>query len=360
MSLPDFIHVIIGPRQVGKTTAVKQISSSIGLSTKYVSADGQISRAPEWLTIEYNNALNESVELFIVDEIQKVENWTEALKCVWDSRESGGMKVVVLGSSSLDLHRGLSESLAGRFFLHRFFHWNIAETNNLFTMSLEDYLKYGGYPGSYALLENKKDWLHYIKNSIVDAVVSKDILAFASVKSPALFRQAFDLICSYAAQEISYTKLLGQLQNKGNTDLVKNYIQLFESAYLIKSLQKFSLKPNKKKSSSPKLFPLCPALYSSAVDLDCNDEYFGHAFEILILNLLLKLPGEVYYWRERNAEVDFIYKEGSKIYAIEVKYSKMRGNRGLEEFISKYPQAKTFIITKDNYEDIIAKLSDLV
>ncbi|MFG1493957.1 ATP-binding protein [Halobacteriovorax sp. ZH4_bin.1] len=357
--LNDLIHVIIGPRQVGKTTSVKQIAENVSYNSFYTTADGEISRSPEWLKVNYNNAINAGVELLIIDEIQKVENWAEALKELWEYREKGTMRVVVLGSSSLDLHRGLSESLAGRFYLHHFNHWSYPETLKLIDISFADYLKYGGYPGSYVLLGSKRDWLHYIKHSIVDAVVSKDILSFTHVKSPALFRQSFDLICSYAAQEISYTKLLGQLQDKGNTDLVKNYIQLFEKAFLIKSLQKFSNKALKKKSSSPKLFPLAPSLFSSALDLDCDDEYYGHAFEISVLQELLKLPGEVYYWRERNAEVDFIYQEGKSIHAIEAKYKKSRSLKGLEAFSRLYPESKTYVVNKDNYLEVISKLSKI-
>jgi len=156
---------------------------------------------------------------------------------------------------------------------------------------LKTYLEYGGYPGSYEFIDNKFEWLSYMKDSIITPVIEKDILSMVHVKSPALFRQSFDLICSYAAQEISYTKLLGQLQDKGNTDLVKNYIELFEAAFLVKSLEKYSGKIIKKRSSSPKIFPLAPALYSQAIDMQFNDEYYGHSFEAFVLMELIRLRG---------------------------------------------------------------------
>ena len=357
--LRDLIHVIIGPRQVGKTTTVKQIKDSFKGNSQYITADGEVSRPGQWLQVIWQSAIDKSdhekVELLIIDEIQKVENWSETIKLIWETRPESHPALIVLGSSSLAIHRGLSESLAGRYYLHRFYHWDLKQSQRLTSLELKDYLIYGGYPGAYRFINEPYEWLKYVKESIINAVIEKDILSMASVKSPALFRQSFDLICSYAAQEISYTKLLGQLQDRGNTDLVKHYIDLFEAAFLLKSLQKFSNKPVRRRSSSPKLIPLAPALYAQALDMDFNDENFGHAFEILVCNELLKLPGEIYYWRERNYEVDFIYKIGKSIHAIEVKYGKNKQTKGLEKFLEIYPTAKPHIITPENFS-ILASL----
>lgn len=351
-----FIQVIIGPRQVGKTTAAKQICNLLNLKTKFESADGQVLRSASWLKILWDEAINEKAELLVVDEIQKVENWSEAVKEYWDQRPKG-FKLLLLGSSSLEIHKGLSESLAGRFRLHHFHHWDYLESNSLLKMPLEKFLMYGGYPGSYELIKDPLDWLDYLKYSIIDPVIGKDILSLVHVKSPALFRQCFDLICNYAAQEVSYTKLLGQLQDKGNTDLVKHYIELFEAAFLIKSLQKYSAKEVKKRSSSPKLFPLCPALYSVNRDAQFAQEDYGHAFEIVVGSFLNKLPGQLYYWREGKFEVDFIYEFGRELHAIEVKYGKVRDTRGLEKFIEKYPSAKTHIVTPQNLLEFFDRFS---
>jgi predicted AAA+ superfamily ATPase len=224
-------------------------------------------------------------------------------------------------------------------------------------MTLKEFLVYGGYPGSYQLKENRIDWLDYIKYSIIDPVIGKDILSLVHVKSPALFKQCFELICSYAAQEISYTKLLGQLQDKGNTDLVKHYIELFEAAFLIKSLHKYSGKEIKRRASSPKIIPLCPALYSVTKDADYSDEDFGHAFEVVIGAYLNSLPGKLYYWRERNYEVDFVYQFGKKLWAIEVKYGQMRSLKGLEKFLERFPSASTYVVTPNNFQEFFKTIS---
>jgi len=352
----DFIHVVVGPRQVGKTTALSQIQSLVNKSSKMISADGEVLRSPAWLQIEWDQALDENIELLIIDEIQKVENWSERIKKIWDQNKSQ-ISLVLLGSSSIEIHKGLSESLAGRFKLHPFYHWDFEETLLLNPeTTLKQYLRFGGYPGSYSIISDLVEWLSYIKYSIIDPVIGKDILSLVHVKSPALFKQCFDLICSYAAQEISYTKLLGQLQDKGNTDLVKHYISLFEAAFLVKSLEKFSAKATKKRCSSPKLLPLCPALYSVTIDADYDQNDFGRAFEVMIGSMLNKLPGELYYWRERNFEVDFVYQFGKSIHAIEVKWGKDRSTKGLEKFLQHFPNAKTHLVTPENFQEIIGKL----
>lgn len=356
-SLPELIHVIIGPRQVGKTTAIKKVISAYKKTSKYITADGTQFKTASWLELEWGMALSEKVDLFVIDEIQKVESWSEAIKKIWDSRPSNSPKLVLLGSSSLEIHKGLSESLTGRFLNHRFYHWDFSESKKNKLDKIEDYLIYGGYPGSYALIKDPETWLKYIKESIVDTVINKDILSMTHVKSPALFRQCFDLACLHAAQEISYTKLLGKLQDRGNTDLVKHYLELFESAYLIKQLYKFNNKKLNIRRSSPKIIPLCPALYSSAIDLDFKEKNYGHAFEILICNKLMQLPGSLYYWREGSYEVDFIYTKGSSIYAIEVKYKNIKKTKGLEAFIKKYPDSKPLVINVDNYKDVIKTIA---
>lgn len=347
----DFFHVIVGPRQVGKTVASGQLAKNFK-SPYIVSADGDILKTSQWPKIIWDEAINNKTDILIIDEIQKVENWAETIKELWDQKKSN-FKLLLLGSSSLEIHKGLSDSLAGRFRIHNFYHWNFIESNQLKKMELDDYLLYGGYPGSYQLISDPIDWLDYIKRTIVDPVIGKDILSLARVKSPALFRQSFDIICSYAAQEISYTKLLGQLQDKGNTDLVKHYIQLFEAAFLVISLEKYSTKEVKKRSSSPKILPLCPALYSITKDAKYNEDEFGHAFEILIGAHLNSLPGRTYYWRHGKYEVDFIYEFRKSVYAIEVKYGKNRSTRGLEEFLRFYPHAKTLLIDKSNFQDLL-------
>ncbi len=356
------IQIVLGPRQVGKTTGILQLSKqATDPRYAYYSADGDIARPQDWLLERwYAVKSDKEKEVLIIDEIQNIENWSPLVKKLWDEQrlEKRFLKLVLLGSSSLDIQKGLEESLAGRFQVHNVFHWSFQESNKAYGISFDEYLLYGGYPGAYRFIKDREKWLSYMKNSIVDAVIGKDILNQVRVRSPALFRQAYDIAMLYACQEISYTKLLGQLQDKGNTDLVKYYLNHYEGAFLLRSLFKYSKKHHLKRSSSPKILPMCPALYSINLDADLNQEELGRSFESIVGAALCRLPGRLYYWRERNQEVDFIYQEGKKLVAIEVKYNSRKESKGLGAFKNKYPSAKILLINKDNFLDMEALLAD--
>ena len=346
---PPLIQVLIGPRQVGKTTGIRQLLARYLHGSHYVNADDLLAADRTWLLEQWQKArLLGDGALLVVDEIQKVPNWSETLKSLWDKAPSA-LRVVVLGSSSLQIQTGLTESLAGRFELTRIYHWSFAELHKAFGYDLERFLMYGGYPGSVAYEDEFDRWYAYLKDSIVEAVIGKDILLNRKVGSPALFRQAFEILCRYPAQEISYTKLLGQLQDKGNTDLIKYYIELYAGAFLIHPLEKYSAKRWITRSSSPKILLACPALYTMTEGPHVLDlpERRGRMFELAVGTQLLQLPGELYYWREKNAEVDFIYRHQGVLYAIEVKSVRRTVSKGIDLFMKQFPDARPIILTTD-------------
>ncbi len=351
------IQVVLGPRQIGKTTGIKQLLENLKKETyKYESADGIISKNPDWLFKVWTEAkTNSKCNLLVIDEIQKVENWPNALKQIWDAQqfndEGSFLDLIILGSSSLNITSGLTESLAGRYLVHNVYHWDFKESRNAFNLTLEDYLMYGGYPASYQFIDDKNLWLKYIRESIITPVVGKDILSQAQVKSPALFKQCFDLICSYPAQEISYNKLLGQLQQSGNIEVVKYYLNLLNSSFLVRQLYKYSKNQIRKKSSSPKLLPLTPALYSQTMDVSYDSEKRGRAFELVIGTILNQLPGSLYYWRDGKHEVDFIYEYQDKVHAIEVKSGRKRNLSGLLKFKEMYKHVNSYVVTPENFID---------
>lgn len=346
------IQVLIGPRQVGKTTGMRQLLARYPGKSHYANADALLITDRHWLLEQWQKALvSGEGSLLVIDEVQKVPDWSNTLKALWD-KSPYKLRVVVLGSSSLEIQTGLTESLAGRFELTKIYHWTYAELQSAFDYDLERFLLYGGYPGSVEFEDDYDRWYAYVKESIVEAVIGKDILLNRKVGNPALFRQAFEILCHYPAQEISYTKLLGQLQDRGNTDLVKYYIELYAGAFLVYPLQKYSSKGRLTRSSSPKIITACPALFTMAqgpVTLD-DPEKKGRLFELAVGAHLVQLPGELYYWRERNAEVDFVYRYQGKLYAIEVKSGKRKTAKGLELFTKKFGVAQPIIITPDNFQ----------
>jgi predicted AAA+ superfamily ATPase len=348
---PRLIQVLTGPRQVGKTTGVRQLMAQCGWPTHYASADDVLTSDRSWLLQQWQQALllgNDA--LLVIDEIQKVPNWSETLKALWD-QQPARLRVLLLGSSALQIHTGVSESLAGRFELLRVHHWTFAQLQAAFGYDLPRYLAFGGYPGAVALEGSPDRWYAYMKDAIVEAVIGKDILQSRTVAKPALFRQAFEILCAYPAQEISYTKLLGQLQDGGNTDLIRHYIELYGAAFLLHALQKYSAKTWLSRSSSPKMLPACPALYSlvAGVSVATNAEQRGRAFELAVGAELMQQPGQLFYWRERNDEVDFVLQYPDRLYAIEVKSGRKKSGRGLEAFCRQAPQALRVIVTPDNF-----------
>jgi predicted AAA+ superfamily ATPase len=334
-----------------KTTGIKQLLSRYPNATHYANADDLLTTDRTWLMEQWQKAsLSGKKTLLVIDEIQKVPNWSETIKSLWD-RAPKELRVILLGSSSLQLQKGLTESLAGRFELIRTHQWTYEELKIAFKYDLDRYLTYGGYPGAVAY-ENEFDrWYAYLKDSIIEAVVGKDILLNHKVGNPALFRQAFEILCRYPAQEISYTKLLGQLQDKGNTDLIKYYIELYSGAFLIHPLEKYSTKSYLTRGSSPKMLVSCPALYTmhEGPQVLADPEKRGRIFESVVGTQLLQLPGNLYYWREKQEEVDFVYKYQGLLYAVEVKSGRRKLSRGLNTFMKKFPKARPVIITPDNF-----------
>jgi predicted AAA+ superfamily ATPase len=346
----QLIQVILGPRQVGKTTGIEQFLSAYRRPYFSCTADDFRGDPLMWLTEQWQTAANLDAEaLLVIDEIQKVPDWSAHIKNLWDKekKKKQRLKLVLLGSSSLNLLTGLSESLTGRFQIIRAYHWNFHLTNRLSKMTLPDFLQFGGYPGSYSLTSNVRKWKSYIQDSIVETVITKDILTQTRIKNTALFKQTFLLLSGLPAMEISYTKLLGQLQDKGNTDLIKSYIGYFEDAFLIRALPKYHSQTLRVRSSSPKIIILCPALIDRMLYQD--KAAAGRIFENAVASRLLQIFPQLYYWRDGDYEVDFVLEVENQLVAIEVKSGKTKSSKSLPEFIKKYPRAKTVFINMENF-----------
>lgn len=354
---PQFIQIVLGPRQVGKTTGVLQLNELLKDHTIiYENADSVFSSKTHWLKDRWLEARlkvqDQKKVIFIIDEVQSIPDWSRMIKGLWDQdkRQKNLFHVVLLGSSSLELHQGLSESLAGRYEKIYVPHWSFQESKELIPkLTLDEFLDFGGYPAPLHL-DDKERRRSYLRDAILEPVITRDIFQNATVKKPALFRQAFELVCLHAGEVLSLNKFLGQLQEGGNVDLVKHYLSLYQQAFLIKTLEKFSTNKIQKKGSSPKLIPLAPAFMSLF-----GDANKGRKFELMIGLELLKKYEDVFYWREGNAEVDFVIKHKKKIIGIEVKSGNKRDTRGLEIFGSTF-KAKTLLITLENFE----RLHDLI
>jgi predicted AAA+ superfamily ATPase len=358
------LHIITGPRQVGKTTAAHQIAAKWPGKSIHASADSPLPPGPEWIYAQWDRAVrlrhkggNQDV-LLILDEIQKVRGWSETIKLLWDRecQDPVGLQVLMLGSSSLLLQQDLSESLTGRFFLYRCTHWQYREMVKAFGWNFEQWIYFGGYPGSAELINQEDTWRSYVTDSLIETVLAKDILQLQTVAKPALLRHLFLLACGTPAQILSYNKMLGQLHDAGNTTTLAHYLRLLESAFLISGLELFKRGKLKKRGSSPKLILWNNALItavsgsSSARDMDdysWRGRLIENAVGAHLLNHLSGLPYTLYYWRQRHFEVDFIVETPRDLWAIEVKSGQTGNRKGLSKFCEIYPEAKPLVLGHD-------------
>jgi len=357
------IQVVMGPRQVGKTTMINQLSKIINIPSYFISADAVASSDRAWLSQQWEVArqrmdINNNAEfLLIIDEIQKISNWSETVKLLWDTdtRTNRQLKVILLGSSRLLIQQGLSESLAGRFETTYMSHWSFTEMNKAFNWTLEQYIWFGGYPGSGGMIQNEERWKNYINQSLIETSISKDILMLTRVDKPALMRRLFELGCLYSGQILSFTKILGQLQDAGNTVTLSHYLELLDTAGLLGGIEKFAADIIRKRSSSPKFQVHNTALISAQRNELFNEikedpKEWGRMVESAIgahlLNSALTEGFKVYYWRERNDEVDFVLERRGKIIGMEVKSGADQSNSGLSQFQKQFNPDKVLLIGK--------------
>lgn len=357
------LHIITGPRQVGKTTAGLQIAEKWKGRVVNASADLPLPPGPEWIRSQWDLALyevkrvkgNKTEVLLLLDEVQKIQGWSEVVKELWDNecRENAGIQVIILGSSSLLIQKGLSESLAGRFFLYRCTHWGFHEMELAFSWDIDRWLFFGGYPGAVAFIDQEDVWSAYITDSLIETVLAKDVLQLQTVAKPALLRHLFLLSAVHPAQILSYNKMLGQLQDAGNTTTLAHYLKLLETAFLVSGLELFKKGRQPKRGSSPKLIiwnnGLINALTGDSLTKTRNDHsWWGRLVENAVgahlLNHLTGLSYSVYYWRHKGLEVDFVVKTPRQTWAIEVKSGKFENPKGISEFLKLYPDARTLII----------------
>ena len=351
----NFIQVVVGPRQVGKTTGVRSVLERYPGPKYFATADSPIPFSSDWLANQWRKARAlGSGALLVIDEVQKVEGWAEVCKLLFDEfRDRRELSVVLLGSASLSIQQGLDSSLTGRFELIKVPHWSLSESRRAFGWDAGTFLRYGGYPAAAELVSDLSRWQTFVKDSIIEPVLGRDVSGLVRINKPALFRQTFRLAMQYPAQVISYQKMLGQLQDRGNAATIKHYLELFQAAFLIQLVEKYSGSALVTSSSSPKIIPLAPALSNALVEsADKLDDptWNGHLFEAAIGAALARKLGRLYYWTYGNHEVDFVREIDGEIIAYEVKSRLTSRARSLEAFKKRFPAAKIEIIELSDAE----------
>ncbi|MBW1901630.1 MAG: ATP-binding protein [Deltaproteobacteria bacterium] len=355
-----FMQVLYGPRQTGKTTLAHQVMADLEIPSHYASADEPTLKDRIWIEQQWEIARlkveSEEKALFVLDEAQKIDGWSETVKMLWDedTAKSLPLCVMLLGSSPLLVQRGLTESLAGRFEVIPVSHWSFTEMREAFDWGLDEYIFFGGYPGGADLINDPKRWSNYIKDALIETTISRDILLMTRVDKPALLRRLFYLGCSYSGQVLSYQKMLGQLQDVGNTTTLAHYLNLLEGAGLIAGLSKYAGQRVRQRASSPKLQVLNTALIAAQSQLTLEEakqdtEYWGRLVESAIgATLMNGIRGEnieIFYWSSRNREVDFVLSRGNALVALEVKSGHRKVTLpGMETFSKEFPVTRKLLV----------------
>ncbi|GAB1390965.1 MAG: hypothetical protein AMXMBFR78_14170 [Rubrivivax sp.] len=358
-----FIQVVAGPRQVGKSTLVQQVTQGLAMPVRQASADEPTLRGAEWIAQQWEAARLSIADargaLLVLDEIQKIPGWSETVKRLWDedTRAKRLLKVVLLGSSPLLIARGLTESLAGRFEVLPLSHWSFAEMHAAFGWSLDEFLFHGGYPGAAPLIGEPARWTRYVLDSLIETSISRDVLLLTRVDKPALLRRLFELACRYSGQVLSYTKMLGQLQDAGNTTTLAHYLDLLAGAGMVCGVPKYAGDVARSRGSSPKLQVLNTALMTATcgytqAEARGDGEFWGRLVESAVgahlANAALRGECTLHYWRERNQEVDFVVQAGRKLTAIEVKSGRApRAHAGTAAFAKAFKPGRTLLVGGD-------------
>ena len=375
---PRFIIALFGPRQTGKTTIVRQALRRIDRPSRYLAVDEPDSesleipptpasaslrrpqiRDAEWLVLNWERARREADRspggsVLVLDEIQKIPQWSETVKGLWDADRAADrlLHVVILGSAPLLMQSGLTESLAGRFEPIRVMHWSFPEMAAAFDLDLPGYVYFGGYPGAASLVRDPAQWRDYVLHALVEPNIERDLLAMTRVDKPALLKRLFELGAICSGQILSYTKMLGQLQDAGNTTTLARYIDLIENAGLLAGLPKYASRPHRR-GSSPKLIVLNTALMTAGAgyafeEARADRTFWGRIVESAVGAHLLNTATadiRVYYWRDGQHEVDFVLQRGPRVVAIEVKSGPRRGSlSGLEKFAELFQPRRTLLV----------------
>lgn len=356
-----FIQVLYGPRQVGKTTSAMQLTRQIGLPFHFASADAVEGGADTWVAVQWERARflqkqsGAAEAVLLLDEIQKIASWSEQVKREWDADTRNGVavKVVLLGYSRLLLQQGLTESLAGRFETIYMGHWSLREMREAFGFSPAQYVWFGGYPGAAALAGDEERWKRYVVDALIETSIARDILLLTRVDKPALLRRLFELGCQYSGQILSFTKLLGQLQDAGNTVTLSHYLRLLDTAGLLGGLEKYAADVVRQRASSPKFQVHNTALISAQQGFSMSEiqgrpaewgRWVESAVGAHLMQGAMRGAYSLYYWREGDREVDFVLERKGRLIALEVKSAPSGVMPGMDAFRQRFHPDKVYLI----------------
>jgi len=347
------MQIVMGPRQVGKSTLVGQFTEATSVPFDFFAADGVNRFDSSWIPNKWQQVRmrmdihSEQEHILIIDEVQKIRGWSEQVKKEWDedSRSHRNLKVILLGSSRLLLQKGLEESLEGRFETIKMGYWDWQEMHEAFGFSMDEYVYFGGFPGLAPDIQDEDRWRNLMEDSIISPILTRDILEVEEIRNPALLRQVFELACIESAKELSLTKMQGTM-NSGTVPTIKNYLDILNKSMIVQPLQNYSPSRVKEKQSVPKMQVFNNAFRNrfgtfSFDEARVDPAEWGRLVESAVgahlANRAMTDDYELFYWRnERRQECDYVLRKGQALVAIEVKSGSVDKTVGFEKFKEQF------------------------
>ena len=352
------MQIVMGPRQVGKSTLVGQFTEATSVPFDFFAADSVSHFDTSWIPNKWQQVRmrmdihSEQEHILIIDEVQKIRGWSEQVKKEWDedSRSHRNLKVILLGSSRLLLQKGLEESLEGRFETIKMGYWDWQEMHEAFGFSMDEYVYFGGFPGLAPDIQDEDRWRNLMEDSIISPILTRDILEIEEIRNPALLRQVFELACIESAKELSLTKMQGTM-NSGTVPTIKNYLDILNKSMIVQPLQNYSPSRVKEKQSVPKMQVFNNAFRNrfgtfSFDEARVDPAEWGRLVESAVgahlANRAMTDDYELFYWRnERRQECDYVLRKGQALVAIEVKSGSVDKTVGFEKFKERFADKVT-------------------